>query len=386
MWPKRANSRAREAVRGDVRRRPNRRQVIATVGILSIVAGALIFASIAAFYHHSNSVGHALVRSEQSQIHRAKKEAAAHPAAAPHCPPFSDSATGPQGIVRAPAIAMAAPVLANDTDQQLSVAVGHIAGSAWPGNPGTTVLAAHDVTYFSRINVLTAGQTVQFVTPCFTYQYRVTGHQIVNTGSPIYSSPGQSLLVLETCYPLNALYFTPQRYLVDAVYTGARPVGAPIASAPPAVTASLPAPAALAQQGLTLATNDVELGQLNLTGSPMPAWQQSPQPLDDETAALSGYIAGIRSAEQGQQQWWSQISPGVPFSASAVLRGAQISGYLEPLNPVLTVDGRNWTDARFTAEVRVTGGVSPGLYTVDVGMQVAAGTILISSWTMTPQT
>jgi hypothetical protein len=67
------------------------------------------------------------------------------------------------------------------------------------------------------------------------------------------------------------------------------------------------------------------------------------------------------------------------------LRGAQISGYLEPLNPVLTVAGRNWTDARFTAEVRVTGGASPGLYTVDVGMKVAAGTILISSWTMTPQ-
>jgi sortase A len=369
-----------------MRHRPNRRQVIATVGILSIVAGVLIFGSIVAFYYHSDTVGHALVQSVQSQIHRAKKDAATHPATPLHCPPFSDTAAGAQGIVRAPAIAMAAPVLANDTDQQLSVAVGHIAGSAWPGNPGTTVLAAHDVTYFSRINVLTTGQTVDFVTPCFTYQYRVTGHQVVNTGSPIYSSPGQSLLVLETCYPLNALYFTPQRYLVDAVYTGARPVGAPIASAPPPVTASVPAPAALAQQGLTLATNDVVLGQLNLTGTPMPSWQQSPQPLDDETAALSAYIAGIRSAEQGQLQWWNQISSGVPFTAATALSGAQISGYLQPLNPVLTVDGRNWTDARFTAEVQVAGGSSPGPYIVDVGMKVVSGTIVITSWTMTPQT
>jgi sortase A len=366
-------------------RRPDRRQVIGTVGIVSIVAGTLIFVSIAAFYHHSDTVGHALVRSEQAKIHRAKHDAAAHPATALQCPPFSDSAAGPQGIVRAPAIAMAAPVLANDGDQQLSVAVGHIAGSAWPGNPGTVVLAAHDVTYFSRINVLTTGQTVEFVTPCFTYQYRVTGHQVVTTGSPIYSSPSQSLLVLETCFPLNALYFTPQRYLVDAVYTGARAVGAPVVPAPTAVTASVPAPAALAQQGLTLATNDVLLGQLNLTGTPEPTWQQSPQPLDDETAALSAYIAGVRSAEQGQPQWWGQITSGAPFAASAVLRGAQISGYLQPLNPVLTVNGRNWTDAHFTAEVRVSGGASPGLYSIDVGMTVAGGSILISSWTMTPQ-
>jgi sortase A len=368
-----------------MRRRPGRRWILVTIGFVSIVTGLAILGSIAAFYYHSDRVGHALVGSEQSRIDRSKREAAAHPTAPPQCAPFSDSAVGPQGIVRAPAIHMAAPVLANDGDAQLAVAVAHIGGSSWPGNPGTVVLAAHDVTYFSRINVLTTGQMVEFETPCFTYLYRVTGHQVVPTGSPVYSSPGQSLLVLETCYPLNALYLTPQRYLVDAVYAGARPVGAPIAPTPAAVTASVPAPPALAQQGLTLATNNVLLGQLNLAGSPQPAWQQSPQPLDDETAALSAYIAGVRSAEQGQLLWWNAIAPDTPFAASSVLRGAQISGYVQPLNPLLTVSGRDWTDAQLTADVRVTGGSHPGVYAIDVTMKITGGTILITGWSMTPQ-
>jgi sortase A len=86
----------------------------------------------------------------------------------------------------------------------------------WPDAPGTTLLAAHDVSYFSQIDKLQVGQTVKFLTPCVTYLYRVTGHSIVVAGSPVYTSPSQSLLVLETCYPLNALFIMSQRYLVTA--------------------------------------------------------------------------------------------------------------------------------------------------------------------------
>jgi sortase A len=196
------------------------RRVIAVIGGSAIAAGLGIGASIAYFYYHSDTVGHALIHSVQVQMAQAQKAARAHPTTAAHCAAFSDSVTRAQGIIEAPAISMTAPVLADDGDPQLSVAVGHVTGSAWPGGAGTGVLVAHDVSYFSRINLLQPGATVKFVTPCVTYSYRVTGHQVVASGSPLYSSPNQSILVLETCYPLDALFLAPQRFLLTTQYVG----------------------------------------------------------------------------------------------------------------------------------------------------------------------
>ena len=187
--------------------------------------GLAIGANIGWFYYHSHTVGHALVNQEE----RAIRSASSGPAPTPeHCPAFDGSSSAPQGLLEAPAIALQAPVLAGVDDNELNVAVGHVPASAWPGQPGTTILAAHDVTYFSAIDHLAIGQRVAFATPCRTYVFVVTGHQIVTSGSPVYSSPSQSLLVLETCYPLNALYITSQRYLVTAQFQGTEQRGKPV--------------------------------------------------------------------------------------------------------------------------------------------------------------
>jgi len=63
---------------------------------------------------------------------------------------------------------------------------------------------------------------IDFVTPCQTFTYQVTGHQVVQKGSPVYSPSTESLLVLETCYPTNALFLTDQRYLVTAQLVSVR--------------------------------------------------------------------------------------------------------------------------------------------------------------------
>jgi sortase A len=81
------------------------------------------------------------------------------------------------------------------------------------------------VTWFSRIAQLRPGNEISYVTPCWTYSFTVTSHTIVAAGSPVYTT-GAALLVLETCYPLDALYITSDRYLVYASLVGSSPTHA----------------------------------------------------------------------------------------------------------------------------------------------------------------
>ena len=238
------------------------------------------------------------------------------------CRQLNDSSTAPQGLLEAAQIGMQAPVLSGDADTQLNVAVGHVPNSAWPGQPGTTILAAHDVTYFSEIDQLQSGAEVDYVTPCVTYRYVVTGDQVISVGTPIYSTPGLPTLVLETCYPTDALFLTNQRFILEARFVSALKTGhsPPIVTAPPVPV--VPAPKALSDEGLTLVTNSAQLGVLTVTGSPIPTWQQSIAPFDDQSAVLTAYFGAVRSAEQLHADWWGSLTQSVPVSSAASQAGA----------------------------------------------------------------
>jgi sortase A len=355
-----------------------RRGITIGAGVVLIVAGLGIGVHIGAFYLRSSTRGAALKKQFHHEVKRVQ-------AAQASCTPLGDNVPGPQGLVVASTIGLSAPVEAGDEDSVLNVAVGHITGSVWPDEPGTTLLAAHDVSYFSQIDKLQVGQTVTFSTPCITYVYKVTGHQIVASGSPLYSTSSQSLLVLETCYPLNALFITSQRYLVTASLQRdvSRTTAVPTTLAAPGAP-TVPAPAPLAAQGLTLDDNDVQLGELAVSGTPSLEWQQSPDPLSDEAAALADYFAGLRSALQSQAAWWAQLAPLVAFSDSQPLQGARMS-YTGSLTPTLEADGTTLTGAEIDVSLEVSGGSEPGHYALHVQEVVANGALQITQWTMTPQ-
>jgi LPXTG-site transpeptidase (sortase) family protein len=349
------------------------------VAVLAIMGGLGIGAHIGWFYLRSATKGAALTRQFHHEVTKAQETHAS-------CTALSDTAPGPQGLVAAPAIGLSAPVEAGDGDDVLNVAVGHVPGSVWPDEPGTTLLAAHDVSYFSQIDRLDVGQTVTFATPCVTYDYTVTGHMIVPDGSPLYTSPSQSLLVLETCYPLNALYITSEHYLVTAALRREVPrftTEPAVLAVPPAP--AVPAPAPLVAQGLTLDDNDVQLGLLDLAGTPSLSWQQSPAPLNDEAAALADYFAGLRSAEQDQAGWWAQLAPAVPFTDSQPLQGAQVT-YDGSLTPTLDVVASKLAAADIDVDVDVNGGSDPGRYVLHVQETVIAGSLVITQWSMTSHT
>jgi sortase A len=366
--------------------RPSAHVVLAGGGILAIGAAIGIVAQIGAFYFHSSTAGRDLVGQERRAIARTAVSslvcqgplgAAGGGPRSPADGPGGPGGQRPHGLLEVPALGMVAPVLQGTGDSVLSDAVGHDPASAWPGQTGTSVLSAHDVTWFSRIGKLTPGNEIRYVTPCRTYTYTVTSHAIVAAGSLVYSGKA-ARLVLDTCWPLDALFITSTRYLVYADLTSAAPTHAMAARPgtwpPPAV----PAPARLAAQGLDLKHNPAPLGTLRLTGSPSRAWRQSSAPLQFEAAALTEYFGLVRSAAQEKRTWWAILAPSVPARAAAALWRGRVESYDSKLLITLHATGTRPVSAYLAATVTIAGPGGTGRYELTVREWVRAGRLHVT--------
>jgi hypothetical protein len=265
----------------------------------------------------------------------------------------------------------------------LSESVGHVPASAWPGQPGTSILAAHDVTWFSGIYRLRPGAELRYVTPCRTFVYRVTVHRIVPAGYPVYNTAA-ARVVLDTCYPPNALYLTSARYLVYANLVETLPPS-PVRTAATGLNAlTVPAPRALSAQGLSLQHNEAPMGVLGFAGSPSPGWRQSNGPLQAQNSALAAYFGVTRSAEQGERAWWADLAPLVPVPQATGIWGGGITGYNTPLDVTLRMRGDQVLGARLTAVVSSAGSARPGTYRLTVTETVSGRKLLVTGFTMHP--
>jgi len=373
-------------------RRTVARRVGLAVSLVAVVAGVGIGVHIGWFYWRSHTVGSALIRNEQAAIAGASRAGAASTCSSAGSSPSGTAAAtapapngtpAPIGILEAPAIGLRAPVVEGVGNAELNVAVGHVPASVLPGQIGTAVLSAHDVSWFSRINHLHPGATVSFVEPCRTFRYRVVRGAVVRSGSPIYSTLVPEL-ALVTCYPLNALFLTPDRYVLTAELVGvtdtARSMSGtstPAVLPPPLV---VPAPAALEAQGLTLATNDAPLGTLDFQGDPSAAVQESPVPMQVEASVLELYFAAVLSAEQDRPTWWSVLAPSVPFADAGPLVGATIERNDASVVPTLDIDGASFTGASVSAEPELVGGGAPGVYHLTMRTVVHGETLVVTGW------
>lgn len=365
------------------RRAPYR--VLIATGIL-IVAGVVAWQVNATLWTtHSERVGKALVhRFLQNQALSNPVKAAGPSSGVAKLASCADAQSSDpvKGLLEIPKLGVVAPVEQGTGDDQLNVAVGHDPYSVWPGSAGNAVLEAHDVSYFVGLPELTAGDTVRYVAPCTTYVFQVSAHTIVSQGSPVYNTPSPTL-TLVTCWPTDALWFTPDRYLVTATEESQSSTGA---GAKPYLTASpapaVPVPADLASQGVTLATYSLPMGTFTLTGSPDPAWSQSTNPLLIEDSAVEAFIAGVRSLTENRLDWWRTLAPGV--SPPAPLVGAKNPSYLTALDVTLTATGTQASAVSLTDTVQIQGGGAPGRYSMVVGEVLHAGTLVITSWTVQP--
>ena len=397
--------RSRRGRRAHARRRRWPRRLATVVGVACIVVGAGIGVQIYRYHVHSDRVGGALVQRERRALAAAGRSRSCAPAgataaagggapgAAVSVPADGLAATSPSGtpfageptvyaLLEAPSIGLEAPVVDGTGEAELSVALGHVTASSWPGPAGTAVLEGHDVTWFSHLDSLKAGDPVVVATPCQTMSYRVQTSQVVSAGAPILQTTG-SRLVLVTCYPLDSLSLTTQRLVVTADLTSIKSLAAATGQVVAPSTPVVPAPAALAAQGLDLGHNPAPMGTLSITGAPSPTWQQSAAPLADEGAVVALYFAALRSAEQNQPSWWAAVAPTVPVGAASSLVRATVTHNDSTFNPVLEVTGSAFTGATLTTEPVLSGGPVPGLHRITMTATVVGGQLLVSGWTVT---
>lgn len=262
--------------------------------------------------HRSATVGHQLLQQALAPASLTTRASGGGPG----CVTTTATRRHP-GVLEIPAIGLQAPVLPGVNDAVLAVAVGHYPASPWPGADGESLLLAHDVSYFSALDHLHRGEEVIWATGCRQVLYRVVGHKVTHPGATISLPRGGAGLALITCWPTDALFWTPDRYVLQTVYVGERLV-APATARPPIAGSPLavPAPSALWAQGLTLDRSGVLLGKLVITGSPSRTFRQSPAALTDTNLALEDYIAARKTAANRNHAWWTAIAlPGVALPA-----------------------------------------------------------------------
>jgi sortase A len=237
-----------------------------------------------------------------------------------HCvsPAQTKGTTTAAGLVQIPALSMTAPVLQGLSDAALAVAAAHDPESPWPGGVGESILESHDVSFFSRIGNLKVGQDVVWIDHCAESTFKVIGHEIVSPGTMLLPPSNDRGLALITCYPTDALFYVPDRYvLLTALVTQgkAKTTPGPVHVVTPQL--KVPAPPDLVAQGLSLSQSDVLVGIMKSTGTPSPAWVQGPASLDLEALALESYIGAEKAIAQGNTTWWKDLAvPGLAMPAA----------------------------------------------------------------------
>lgn len=137
-------------------------------------------------------------------------------------PPRAEPRSGSLlGRLEIPRLHVSAIVRAGSDARTLRLAIGHIGGTALPGERGNVGLAAHRDTFFRRLGEIRVDDQVRLVTPDGTFTYRVEGTRVVEPQDVwVLDQTTDPALTLITCYPFRYIGSAPQRFIVRAQLIG----------------------------------------------------------------------------------------------------------------------------------------------------------------------
>jgi sortase A len=99
-------------------------------------------------------------------------------------------------------------------DDVLSHGAGHLRGSAFPGQAGNVVFAAHRDTFFRALQNLRIGDVVLVESPAGVRRYIVESTRVVQPENTSAFAPSRdSVLTLITCYPFRYIGSAPERFV-----------------------------------------------------------------------------------------------------------------------------------------------------------------------------
>jgi sortase A len=130
----------------------------------------------------------------------------------------SVSAGGLIGRIEIPRVGISSIILQGIDDSTLGLGVGHIDGTAVPGEPGNVGLAGHRDTFFRPLREIQSGDAIKLTTLDGTYEYIVDWFRVVGPDETkvLDRSGGEHSLTLVTCFPFYYIGSAPRRFVVRA--------------------------------------------------------------------------------------------------------------------------------------------------------------------------
>lgn len=110
-------------------------------------------------------------------------------------------------------------VLAGSTDAIIAFGPGHLVQSAFPGQPGNSVLVGHRDTHFNLLKDVKKGQLIEVETEHGATLYKIENIRIAHESQvELIEKTSDATLTLITCYPFDAVQAgTEHRLIVSAV-------------------------------------------------------------------------------------------------------------------------------------------------------------------------
>jgi len=121
------------------------------------------------------------------------------------------------GRIEIPRIGVSVAVLQGTTWRTLRLGVGHIKGTALPGEAGNIGIAGHRDTYFRALKDIHMNDEIQLQSATGTTKYVVDWIHITSPREVEVLAPStKSTLTFVTCYPFYYIGSAPERYIVRA--------------------------------------------------------------------------------------------------------------------------------------------------------------------------
>lgn len=127
------------------------------------------------------------------------------------------AADGMIGRLEIPRLLLSAVVVEGIDKTTLRRVVGHIPGTALPGEAGNVGLAGHRDTLFRPLKDLRIKDEIQFSTLSGDFKYEVESLTVVDPNNVGVLAPShENVLTLVTCYPFFYIGAAPKRFVVRA--------------------------------------------------------------------------------------------------------------------------------------------------------------------------
>jgi sortase A len=121
------------------------------------------------------------------------------------------------GRLEIPRLGVRTMVREGATETTLLASLGHIPGTALPGERGNVGVAGHRDTFFRSLARIRKTDVLQFETSNGTFQYEVVSTTIVKPKDVGVLRPGAGPeITLVTCYPFGYIGNAPERFIVKA--------------------------------------------------------------------------------------------------------------------------------------------------------------------------